>query len=119
MSEMEGVIRKAAGMDVALTVHKDWQESFRETVKAFAQIPRGFTSEDVIDKIGLPTGETGLHKNNAVGAMMSGMAANKTIKKTGNHVPSKRSSSHGAELTEWVGVRWGKKPCPTCGRGGV
>jgi hypothetical protein len=119
MSEAEGTVLKAEGMETALTIHKDWQDSFREVVRELAQIPSGFTSEDVIDKVGLPSGDIGLHRNNAVGAMMSGMAANKTIKKTGNHVSSKRSPSHGAELTEWIGVRWSRKPCPMCGQGGV
>lgn len=95
---------KQAGMEQALQAHRQWQEEFREAAVALADSGVLFTSEDVLDVVGLPTGGPGLHRNNAVGAMMNALARQKVIVKTGRHVPSRRNLSHGAELTQWVGV---------------
>ncbi len=97
---------KAEGMKGAESAHdiQDWKEEFNRTVVACALSQRPFTSEHIIAMIGLPRVEVRTNANNAVGAMMNSAAKRGIIKKTGNHVLSKRPSSHGAELTEWVGV---------------
>lgn len=100
-----GLERKDEGMALALTPEgiTEWKQAFRDTVFAF---PRGrrFTSEDVLAIVGLPTGEVAKDANNAVGAMVNGLAKRGLIRKTITRVPSRRSSSHGAELIVWERV---------------
>lgn len=101
----EGKRRKEEGMAVAKEhAELTWKEAFYEVATTFAASGHPFTSEDVIERVGLPTGDVGLHRNNAVGAMMNALARRGIIVKTGRHVPSKRAVSHGAELTEWIGT---------------
>lgn len=99
----DGKQKKEDGMSHALSIHEAWQESFREAIRQLADTDRPFTSEDAVAICGLPTGEVGLHRNNAVGAMMSGLAKQKVIKKTGKHILSRRSVSHATEINTWVG----------------
>lgn len=82
----------------------EWRERFRRAVEALARDGRTFTSEDVVDLVGLPAGEHGTNRNNAVGAMMNGLARRGVIRKTDRRVPSARPSSHGAELIVWAGA---------------
>jgi len=94
---------KRLGMQRALNAAREvWKLNFQLHVIRLAQEGYPFTSEDVLARVGLPNGEVGQHKNNAVGAMMNAMAKKKIIQKTGNHVKSKRPTSHDAELTEWI-----------------
>ena len=78
-----------------------WKEDFRATVDG---LPTGmhFTSEDILERVGLPSGEVKRDGNNAVGALMNGMAKREIIRKAGYHTNSRRSMSHGAELTVWI-----------------
>lgn len=102
MTTSEGLTAKEEGMALALTRDgiDQWKEEF---VAWVAALPWGtrLTSEDVIDAIGLPSGEVGTNANNAVGAMMNGLAKRGLIVKAGRAL-SRRSSSHGAELTMWM-----------------
>lgn len=82
---------------------RSWKEQFVAEVELWAKVGLPFTSEDITEEIGLPDGNVGLHRNNAVGAMMNAMAKRGVIEKTGKHVSSKNPESHGAELTQWVG----------------
>jgi hypothetical protein len=82
-----------------------WKADFKDVALTFAQTGVTFTSEDVLDLVGLPSGSIKSNANNAVGAMMNGLARTGVIGKTGDRRPSKRPSSHGAELTVWVGLR--------------
>lgn len=93
---------KADGMALALkpATLDEWRERFRSHVADRAP-GATFTSEDVVDAVGLPTGEHGMNRNNAVGAMMSGLARRGLIRKTSRRVPSARPSSHAAELVVW------------------
>jgi hypothetical protein len=97
-----GQERKATGMTQALSadVVQDWKDRFRSAVEGF-EPGRRFTSEDVLALVGLPSGEVGMNANNAVGAMMNGLARRRLIVKTGARVLSRRSSSHGAEILLW------------------
>ena len=98
---------KRAGQAIALSkpALDLWKAKFKESVRAFARTRQPFTSEDVIAVVGLPCGDVAMNANNAVGAMMTALAKRGVICKTGNRVQSRRKSSHGAELTEWIGVR--------------
>jgi hypothetical protein len=101
----EGLAKKQEGIQKAIDhAYEAWKDNFREHVAAWADKQVPFTSEHIIEEIGLPTGRIGLHKNNGVGAMMNGQARKGVIRKTGRHVTSRRPGSHGAELTEWIGT---------------
>lgn len=96
---------KLAGQTLALSkpTLELWKAKFKESVRTFARTRQPFTSEDVIAVVGLPCGDVAMNANNAVGAMMTALAKKGVIHKTGNRVQSRRKSSHGAELTEWIG----------------
>lgn len=95
---------KTAGQQAAAdAAPDDWRDAFRAAVKALAASGRPFTSEDVTDRAGLPSGDVATNRNNAVGALMTASARAGVIVKTGRRVPSARATSHGAELTEWKG----------------
>jgi len=102
----DGRKRKQRGMKQALQPDAlaDWKDAFYKAAERLGRSGDAFTSEDVLEIVGLPTGEIGQHANNAVGAMMNALARRGVIRKTGRHVPSKRPSSHGTEINEWVGV---------------
>ncbi len=102
-ARLEGLVGKQTGQATALRTYPEWQTAFRKEVVTLAATRMPFTSEDVIDAVGLPSGDIGKDANNAVGAMMTAMAKQGVIRKTGNRVPSKRPTSHAAELTEWSG----------------
>lgn len=90
---------------MALALSRDdtipWQERFRRVVQ---QMPTGytFTSETVVELIGLPSGEAAANRNNAVGAMMNALARAGYIHKTGNRTKSVRKELHAAEVNVWV-----------------
>ena len=110
MDLLHGLDMKESGMTQAIDhAELPWKDRFDLTVRRLADAGVPFTSEDVIAHVGLPTGKINLHRNNAVGAMMNAAAKRKIIRKTGRHVPSKRTASHGAELTEWVGIPWRRR----------
>jgi hypothetical protein len=97
-----GLERKQDGMDRALIAAfvQSWKNDFRSVVEGF--LPgRRFTSEDVLAIVGLPSGGVAKDANNAVGAMVNGLARRGIIRKTSTRVQSRRSSSHGAELIVW------------------
>lgn len=84
-----------------------WRARFRHAVRIVSNDMNEFTSEDVLRLTGLPTGEAHMNRNNAVGAMMTGLARQGLIQKTGKRCLSTRPSSHGAELTVWTrGTRY-------------
>lgn len=96
------LLGKATGMELALSPEPltDWKAQFRRWIIQQAQ-GSTFTSEDVLDAVGLPSGKVAMNANNAVGAMISGMARKQLIAKTGRRVYSTRKSSHAAELIVW------------------
>lgn len=106
-----GLDAKAHGMGNALLGTKEeWRAAFRLHAAALARSGKPFTSEDVVAGVGLPAGGVSKDRNNAVGAMMNGLARAHTIRKTGRRVLSRRESSHAAELVEWVGAAAGPPP---------
>jgi len=104
-----GEARKDAGQAAALTKHEEWQQS----VKAFVINLRGrekFTAEHVVAYFGLPTNGHGINKNNAVGAIMTGLAKRGYIRKTGDYVKSSRPERHGGMVAVWERTLLGKEP---------
>lgn len=100
-----GLEAKQEGMATAIkNATTEWKDNFRDTAALLASKRQPFTSEDITHIVGLPRGRIGKDLNNSVGAMMNGMARSKKIGKTGRRVLSKRPTSHGAELTEWIGI---------------
>jgi hypothetical protein len=97
---------KESGMAQARD-HADhsWKDRYELTIHRLAGTGVPFTSEDVTAHVGLPTGAIRKDRNNAVGALINAAARAGVIRKTGRRVASRRPSSHGAELSEWVGVR--------------
>lgn len=123
-----GLELKRTGMARALKpdLLAEWKQNFRDAVHVLAREGYPFTSEDVIERVGLPSGDVGTNANNAVGAMMNGLARKGVIRKTGERRLSKRPSSHGAEIAVWVGLqtsethadtasRHDRPACPECG----
>ena len=101
-AETDGLALKQEGIDLALTAHKEWQVRFESVVAQLSMSGKPFTSEDVVSLVGLPNQSIGPNKNNAVGAMMNGLGRRKVIRKTGDYVTSRRPSSRGAILAQWV-----------------
>lgn len=102
----EGDKAKNEGMERALNAaHEEWKKKFKEVALELASDGRPFTSEDVVAVVGLPRETPGQHKNNAVGAMMNGLARGGYIVKVG-HRKSRRSISHSTEIATWVGVKY-------------
>lgn len=101
---LDGLDLKAAGQAAVIaSADETWTKQWWATLGALAATGQPFTSEDIIAKIGLPTGDVGMNRNNAVGAMMTAASTRKIIRKTGTYVVAKRPSSHGAVLAQWVG----------------
>jgi hypothetical protein len=97
----EGIRRKEVGQSRAVRgADPVWNALFDEVIVQLARSKIPFTSEDVIERIGLPA--SGSHS--AVGAKMTGAAKRGLIMKTGRRVKATRSIRHAGELTEWVGV---------------
>lgn len=98
--------RGGQALAIAPNVLEDWKRRFKTSLARWADTGSTFTSEDVIAVVGLPCGDIAMNANNAVGAMMTAAAKAGLIRKTGNRQQARRASSHGAELTEWIGARW-------------
>jgi hypothetical protein len=105
---------KEEGIELALSVHKEWQARFEEAALELARKPYTFTSEDVTDIVGLPTGEAGLHKNMAVGGMMHKLGASKRIVNTKRVTNTK--SNHSSRTGLWIGAEHVDEVCSKCGR---
>lgn len=107
----DSIAAKDEGMALALTRQgiDQWKAAFRSVVE---DMPPGtlFTSEDVLAEVGLPTGKVKMHGNNAVGAMMGGLAKQGLMYKSGRTTKSRRRVSHATEVPVWV--RAGAAPQP-------
>jgi len=109
----------------------DWQTQAHSWLYALPG-KRRFTSEDLVDAVGLPTGAEASGKNNAVGAVMNAAAKKGVIRNTHDYVKTKRPASHGRIIAVWERTLLGKEPnvysstpvpvptdaspdCPECG----
>jgi len=95
---------KETGMARALSGANEWLNFAYGCLEILAASGAPFTSEDLTAMAGLPTGATGQHANNAVGALMNAAAREGIIRKTGRHVPSRNRTSHATEINEWRGT---------------
>ncbi len=93
-----GLDLKAEGQALALEHSYDWASLARAHI---IHTPTGtaLTSEDVIDRCGLPHASD-TNSNNAVGALMSAMARQGWIRRIG-YTPSTRARSHGRVIALW------------------
>jgi len=90
-------------MDWALEAKKEWTERATGALLALAESRRQFTSDDLIDIVGLPAGSTRTAANNAIGALFARYSRKKVIVSFGVKATD-RSSSHGRAIRIWVGV---------------
>jgi hypothetical protein len=94
---------KEHGMQLALDAQPVWAEQAYAAIKLLASRKVEFTSEDVLDITGLPSGGVGMHKNNATGAVMSKAARAGIIRKVG-YTTAKRKASHSSVHAVWIGA---------------
>jgi hypothetical protein len=94
---------KEYGMQLALDAQPVWADDAYETIKRLADCKIAFTSEDVIEIVGLPSGGVGMNKNNATGAIMNKAARAGIIRKVG-YTQATRKESHGSVHAVWIGV---------------
>lgn len=87
-------------MEASLSLAGDWKMKADAWLKQQPQMFR-FTSEDVTDAIGYPSGENAMHRNNAVGAWMRGCRKKNLIERL-EPVTSRHSRSHGATIWLWM-----------------
>lgn len=109
--EPTGEQRKEEGMAKALSKRgiEDWQEAAKTWLW---RLPAGrrFTAEDLVDAVGLPIGEESAGRNNAVGALMNGIAKRGVIRNTSDYTKAKRPASHGRVIAVWERTLLGKEP---------
>lgn len=95
--------RAESGMDQALgsNAGATWAE---RAERWLAERGEPFTSEAIVAMIGLPAGEVGVNRNNAVGALIRKWSQRGSIARVG-YAPSTRVESHGALLSIWLPAR--------------
>ena len=101
----EGQARKASGMALALSGARAgaWINAARPAILTLARTLKPFTADDVLRAVGLPE-RSKMNRNNSVGALFSGLAAEGRIRPTGRFVRTTRPIGHGRRIQEWVGV---------------
>lgn len=90
---------REAGQATALAAVTPWPELALAWVR---QLPTGhtFTSEDLTAAVGLPRGDVGTNRNNAVGAVMAAVSRQHLAHRVA-YVKAARPESHGAVLALW------------------
>ena len=110
MSQL-GLFLKEEGMEKARTAAdvQTWKQRFTDAVLTLVARRPGlaFTSEEIIDMVGLPREDSGMNANNAVGAMMNALAKRGFIRKTTMRRKCRRASSHGREVAVWMAAENG------------
>ena len=103
-NRVTGLVAKDLGVSQALAANdiQEWKAQFRRHATFLAGTGDTFTSEDIIDYVGLPR-DSEMNANNAVGAMMTVLAREGVIRKTKERQVSKRPLSHGREIAVWAG----------------
>lgn len=94
---------KQHGMQLALDAQPVWAEQAFEAIKLLASRKVEFTSEDVLEITGLPSGGVGMNRNNASGAIMNKAARAGIIRKVG-YTTARRKASHGSVQAVWIGA---------------
>ena len=103
-NRVTGLVAKDLGVGQALAASdvQEWKVQFRKRAMFLAATGDPFTSEDIIEYVGLPR-DSEMNANNAVGAMMNALAKEGVIRKTKERQVSKRPQSHGREIAVWAG----------------
>lgn len=100
-----GITLKAKGQALAAeAVDAAWWDRARARIRYLAHLGDPFTIDDVIADVGLPNNVES-NANNAVGALISGMARKGFIRKIG-YQQSTRPESHARAVAIWQGRRW-------------
>lgn len=107
-SRETGEQRREAGEQLALIGAGDWTVSARSALRTLADSGRRFTSEDLTDMVGLPSGDVGTNRNNAVGAVMSWAVRTGLVVSVGQ-TKSTRARSNAAKLSVYVGAQHVRK----------
>jgi hypothetical protein len=97
---------KADGMAQAIRAVPTWAEQARVALTILARLGQDFTSEDLVDMVGLPRGKPETNRNNAVGAVFSGAARQGWIHEVGRR-NARRPALHARRLTVWRGTNLG------------
>ena len=84
---------------VPLSLAADWKEKAELWFKLLSP-GANFTSEDLTDAVGMPAGEVGMNRNNAVGSFILVLRNRGAINKV-TVQSSRKRSSHGATLVVW------------------
>jgi hypothetical protein len=97
----EGIRLKAEGQAAAESGASEWSAQATEIIVELAEAGVHFTSEDITDRIGLPSGSTGMNENNAVGSVFSKACRKGLIEWTGELKQSSREERHASDLRVW------------------
>jgi hypothetical protein len=92
--------RKEVGQKLALDAKPSWS-TLADTWFNELSVGETFTSEDMTDAIGMPRDETGMNKNNAVGAKMGALAKARLIVPV-DYVKSSKRTSNSAVIRVWM-----------------
>lgn len=85
----------------------EWRDLARSTLLSLAASGARFTSEDLVNRIGLPTGDAGANRNNAVGAVFAAASRRGWITRV-DYVKAKRAALHAAVVAVWIGTEDGR-----------
>jgi hypothetical protein len=99
-----GETLKREGMARALTAAEQWRARAWLAMDELAQDGEPFTSEDLVDLVGLPSRVEGANTNNAVGAIFAAAARRRLIERVGIR-NAQRPALHAAALTVWKGTQ--------------
>lgn len=94
--------RREDGQQLALQNKDEWRLKAQEAIRQLAYTGRPFTSEDVTNIVGYPSGSNDTNRNNAVGAVLARMAKTHLIRHVG-WTQAKNVQSHGRTLKQWAG----------------
>lgn len=99
-------VRRAAKKDEdaeTKVAREEWKTAASDVIRLLAKTGAPFTSEEVTQHVGLPSGGSGMNLNNQVGALMRAAVKRGDIVPTGLTALSQNPTSHGAELQVWQG----------------
>lgn len=103
-----GTERREAGEQIAMAAAGSWTLAAHEAMRTLAASGRTFTSEDLTDMVGLPSGDVGTNRNNAVGAVVSWAVRTGLVVAVGQ-TKSTRARSNAAKLSVYVGAQHARK----------
>lgn len=92
-----GIDAKDDGIQVAIEADADWHELAVSCIRSMARTGAPFTAEDVVDRIGAPSGS-----GKVIGAAMNTVARSGMIWRCGER-PATRKTSHRRMLAVWRG----------------